>query len=169
MSSDFNFTVASWFLGNVHVKPISTHSALGVQKSKHSNIQLPLLLSKSKLLPVRLLLIISSSFNKLFVLKSSILDGISRAISTGWKRGKFIYLYFLNTIFHNIVSSLDYFPSLNSFCTLVRKLFQFSLHKRKTNAETIWIFKVLQFQKRIVAVATIWGTTVVMWFRFCSL
>ena len=27
MSSDFNFTVASWFLGNVHVKPISTHSA----------------------------------------------------------------------------------------------------------------------------------------------
>ena len=27
MSSDSNFTVASWFLGNVHVKPISTHSA----------------------------------------------------------------------------------------------------------------------------------------------
>ena len=27
MSSDFNFTVASWFLGNVCVKPISTHSA----------------------------------------------------------------------------------------------------------------------------------------------
>ena len=26
MSLDFNFTVASWFLGNVHVKPISTHS-----------------------------------------------------------------------------------------------------------------------------------------------
>jgi hypothetical protein len=25
MSSDFNFTVVSWFLGNVHVKPISTH------------------------------------------------------------------------------------------------------------------------------------------------
>ena len=27
MSSVFNFTVASWFLGNVRVKPISTHSA----------------------------------------------------------------------------------------------------------------------------------------------
>ena len=27
MSSDFNFNVASWFLGNVRVKPISTHSA----------------------------------------------------------------------------------------------------------------------------------------------
>ena len=27
MSSDSNFTMASWFLGNVHVKPISTHSA----------------------------------------------------------------------------------------------------------------------------------------------
>ena len=27
ISSDFNFTLASWFLGNVHVKPISTHSA----------------------------------------------------------------------------------------------------------------------------------------------
>ena len=27
MSSDFNFTVASWFLGKVHIKPISTHSA----------------------------------------------------------------------------------------------------------------------------------------------
>ena len=29
MSSDFNFTVASWYLGNVHVKPISTHSGGG--------------------------------------------------------------------------------------------------------------------------------------------
>ena len=29
MSSDFNLTVASWFLGNVHVKPISTHSVPG--------------------------------------------------------------------------------------------------------------------------------------------
>ena len=28
MSSDFNFTEASCFLGNVHVKPISTHNAL---------------------------------------------------------------------------------------------------------------------------------------------
>ena len=27
MSSDFNFTMTSWFLGNVHIKPISTHNA----------------------------------------------------------------------------------------------------------------------------------------------
>ena len=27
ISSDFNFTLASWFLGNVHIKPILTHSA----------------------------------------------------------------------------------------------------------------------------------------------
>ena len=27
MSSDFNFTVASSFLENIHVKPISTHNA----------------------------------------------------------------------------------------------------------------------------------------------
>jgi hypothetical protein len=33
--------------------------------------------------------------------------------------------------------SLERFPPLNSFCTLVRKLFKFSLHKRKTNAENI--------------------------------
>ena len=29
MSSDFNFTVASWFPGNVHIKPISTPSGGG--------------------------------------------------------------------------------------------------------------------------------------------
>ena len=27
MNSDFNFTVASQFLGNVHIKPISTYKA----------------------------------------------------------------------------------------------------------------------------------------------
>ena len=32
MSSDFNFTVASWFLGNIHVKPISTHSEFSMSK-----------------------------------------------------------------------------------------------------------------------------------------
>ena len=36
MSSDFNFTVASWFLGNVHVKPISTHSARLYKFTKYS-------------------------------------------------------------------------------------------------------------------------------------
>ena len=29
ISSDFNLTLASWVLGNVHVKPISTHSGGG--------------------------------------------------------------------------------------------------------------------------------------------
>ena len=41
------------------------------------------------------------------------------------------------TVFPHIVFSLEYFPPLNSFPTLVRKLFKFSLHRRKTNAETI--------------------------------
>ena len=55
------------------------------------SIRLPLLLSKSKSLAVRLLRIISSSSNKLFVLKSSILDDISIAISTGGKKEANIY------------------------------------------------------------------------------
>ena len=42
----------------------------------------------------------------------------------------------LNTVFPHIVSSLEYFPPLNSFLTSVRKLFKFLLHKRK-NEETI--------------------------------
>jgi hypothetical protein len=42
-----------------------------------------------------------------------------------------------DTIFPHIVSSPEYFPPLNSLPTLVRKLFKFSLHKRKNNAETI--------------------------------
>ena len=33
------------------------------------------------------------------------------------------------------------FPPLNSFHTLVRKLFKFSLHKRVINTETIWNFQ----------------------------
>ena len=36
-----------------------------------------------------------------------------------------------------IVSSLEEFPPLNSFCSLVRQLFKFSLHKRNIFAETI--------------------------------
>ena len=47
MSSDFNFTVASWFLGNVHVKPISTHSEGGEvkkwQNSVHVVVECPLI------------------------------------------------------------------------------------------------------------------------------
>ena len=54
----------------------------------------------------------------------------------------------LHTVFPHIVSSLEYFPPLNSFPTLVRKLFKFSLHKRKTNAETIWIFQGFTISKK---------------------
>ena len=42
-----------------------------------------------------------------------------------------------NTVFPHIVSSLEYFPPLNSFLDLVRKLFKFLLHKGKINEETI--------------------------------
>ena len=51
-------------------------------------------------------------------------------------------------VFPHIVSSLEYFPPLNSFPTLVRKLFKFSLHKRKANAETIWIFQNFTISKK---------------------
>ena len=43
----------------------------------------------------------------------------------------------LNAVFPHIVSSLEYFPPLNSFLTSVRKLFKFLLHKGKINEETI--------------------------------
>ena len=36
----------------------------------------------------------------------------------------------------------------------------FSVHKRKIKEETIWIFKILQIQKRIVPAETIRGNTV---------
>ena len=39
------------------------------------------------------------------------------------------------------ISSYTYFPPLNIFRTLVRKLFKFSLHERKTNTEINWIFQ----------------------------
>ena len=54
----------------------------------------------------------------------------------------------VHTVFPHIVSSLEYFPPLNSFPTLVRKLFKFSLHRRKTNAETIWIFQGFAISKK---------------------
>jgi hypothetical protein len=54
----------------------------------------------------------------------------------------------LNTVFPHIVFSLEYFPPLNTFPTLVSKLFKFSLHRRKTNAETIWIFQGFTISKK---------------------
>ena len=47
-----------------------------------------------------------------------------------------------------IVSSLEYFPPLNSFLTPVRKLFKFLLHKGKINEETIWNFQGLKIPKK---------------------
>ena len=43
----------------------------------------------------------------------------------------------LDTVFPHIVSSLEYFPPLNSFLIVVRKLFKFLLNKGKLTAETI--------------------------------
>jgi hypothetical protein len=42
-----------------------------------------------------------------------------------------------NTVLPHIVSSHEHFPPLNTFLNPVRKLFNFSLHKEKINAETI--------------------------------
>ena len=53
-----------------------------------------------------------------------------------------------HTVIPYIVFSLEYFPPLNSFPTLVRKLFKFSLHKRKLNAETIWDFQGFKNSKK---------------------
>ena len=52
--------------------------------------------------------------------------------------------------------------SANSFRTIVGKLFKFSVHKKEIKAETIWIFKILQIQKRIVPAETIHGNMVGM-------
>ena len=52
------------------------------------------------------------------------------------------------TVFPRIVSSLEYFPSFNSFLIPVRKLFKFLLHKGKLNAETIWIFQGFTIPKK---------------------
>ena len=54
----------------------------------------------------------------------------------------------LHTVFPHIVSSLKYFPPLNSFLTLVRKLFKFLLHKGKINEETIRNFQGLKSPKK---------------------
>ena len=60
--------------------------------------------------------------------------------------------------FPQIVSSLEYFPPLNSFRILVRKLFKFSLHKGKIIVTTI--FYISRIQKRTVFVETICETIV---------
>ena len=51
-------------------------------------------------------------------------------------RGHYLYVH---TVFPDIVSSLEYFPSLNSFLTSVRKLFKFLLHKGKIDEETTYL------------------------------
>ena len=56
--------------------------------------------------------------------------------------------YFRYTVFPHIVSSLEYFPPLNSFLTSVRKLFKILLHKGKINEETIWNFQGLKIPKK---------------------
>ena len=54
----------------------------------------------------------------------------------------------IHTVFPHIISSLKYFPPLNSFLTEVRKLFKFLLHKGKINEETIWNFQGLKIPKK---------------------
>ena len=48
-----------------------------------------------------------------------------------------------------------YFPPLNSFHSLVRKLFKFSWNKGKIIATTVWNFLLLRIQKRIVSAENI--------------
>ena len=60
--------------------------------------------------------------------------------------------------FPQIVSSLEYFPPLNSFRILVRKLFKFSLHKGKIIVTTI--FYISRIQKRTVFEENICETAV---------
>ena len=70
------------------------------------------------------------------------------------------FLFYISslTVYPRIVSSLEYFSPLNSFPTLVRKLFRFSLHKRKNNGETIWDFQAFKNSKKNTE--TICGNTV---------
>ena len=48
--------------------------------------------------------------------------------------------YHINIIFPRIVSTLQCIPPLDSFRSLVRKVFKFSLHKGKIIVKTIWFF-----------------------------
>ena len=87
------------------------------------------------------------------------MDPISETGAVNMFRLQEFQLEKLSTVFpHYIVSSLEYFPPLNSFRILVRKLFKFSLHKGKIIVTTI--FYISRIQKRTVFVETICETTV---------
>ena len=62
-------------------------------------------------------------------------------VKSGQEPKYVLIIFFIYTLFLRIVSALEYFPFLNSFRTLVRKLFKFSLDKRKINAGTIRNFQ----------------------------
>ena len=62
----------------------------------------------------------------------------------------------ISTAFLQIVSSL------NSFCSLVRKVFKFSLHKGKLLRQLFEIFYIPKIEKRIVPSETICGNTMVV-------
>ena len=72
--------------------------------------------------------------------------------------------YHINIIFPRIVSTLEYTPPLDSFRSLVRKVFKFSLHKRKIIVKTF--FFILKIQERIVFVENIRGNTVCIFARY---
>ena len=72
-----------------------------------------------------------------------------------WKKCvQLIPLLRKHTVFPRIISSLEQFPPLNNFRILLRKLFKFSLGEK-----LMWnlyeFFKLLPFEKRTVAAATI--------------
>ena len=98
--------------------------------------------------------------------KIHILNSFSICMNNGFKT-------FLNLLFnflHHCRTFTRYFQyriSANSFRTLVRKLFKFSLHKRKLNAETIWDFQGFKSSKTIVSVETVRGNTVFKK-KYCS-
>ena len=86
-----------------------------------------------------------------FVYRQCIFQSSMQLLSTYLQDLKTFFLpaYFLaDTVFPHIVSSLEYFPPLNSFLDLVRKLFKFLLHKGKINEETIWNSEGLKILKK---------------------
>ena len=80
-------------------------------------------------------------------------QGRNHKICLGKTRGRFIYILdssnsssftFWSTVFPHIVAA----ATILFWTHLVRKLFKFSLHKRKINAETIWIFQSFTISKK---------------------
>ena len=59
-----------------------------------------------------------------------------------------------------MVSSLEYFPTCNSFLTPWRNFSSFYYIRENLMRKLFENFKVLQFQNRIFAVAAIWGNLV---------